>query len=212
MMEVTVEKMADICDVTEKTVRQWIRDEGLPVTRAGGKGAGNAARVDVARFAHWHRKHRNERRTHWSAAFAKFYPGRNPLRDIVLAVGRDQLSLFGSMLANWADRPADTGKCDWREDGLSQAQARAVAAKVWALVALAVTRYHDDRLDDRLIESTGCDLDAWLSFLMEGDFQTEARVMDVELPPAIAALMPAGFTDALARRPSARVRKGNGRT
>jgi hypothetical protein len=208
MMEVSIEQMAGICDVSEKTVRQWIRVEGLPVTRAGGKGAGNAARVDVARFASWLRKHRNERRQHWSAAFAKLYPNRNPLRDIVLAVGRDQLSLFGTMLANWADRPADAGKCDWREDGLSQAQARAVAAKVWVLVALAVVQYHDVLLDARVMKTTGGDLDAWLSFLMEGDFTTDARVMDVELPPAIAALMPPGFTDALARRPSARVRNG----
>jgi len=50
---VTVERVALLFGVTDKTVRSWIR-AGMPVIKAGGKGKGNGALVDLAIVIQWY--------------------------------------------------------------------------------------------------------------------------------------------------------------
>lgn len=189
MMEVSVEQMARACKVTEKTVRDWIRHD-LPVAKAGGKGPGQGAIVDLARFAAWYRRRNGDRSPHWSDGFKESYPKKNPLRDIVWNVCRDEVSLLGHVLRQWAENPT-TDNADYRRDGFTKEQARAFAYKAWTVVTMAIFEYHDTRLEDRIREITGTDLDGWLSFLLEGDFRTPARALEIEFPPAMVELMPA---------------------
>jgi phage terminase Nu1 subunit (DNA packaging protein) len=50
---VSVDRIASIFDVTEKTVRSWIR-AGLPTIKPGGKGKGNGALLDLAEVVVWY--------------------------------------------------------------------------------------------------------------------------------------------------------------
>lgn len=50
---VTVDQVASGFGVTEKTVRSWIR-EGLEVLKAGGKGRGNGAQLDLWAVIDWY--------------------------------------------------------------------------------------------------------------------------------------------------------------
>jgi hypothetical protein len=191
MTDATVESMARMAGVSEKTVRDWIRVHGLPVTKGGGKGPGQGAIVDCTRFASWYRRHNGDREPHWSDGFAECYPDKNPFRDIAWNVCRDLVSLLGYSLRDWAENPTTDGS-DYRPDGLTKEQARAAAYKAWMVATMTIFAYHDTRLDGRLRETTGADFDGWLSFMLQGDFHTPERPLEIEFPKEMDDLRKAG--------------------
>lgn len=53
-------KLAELFRVTTKTVNEWIA-EGMPTRKAGGKGAGNAAKINLAEAVSWYHERRAPR-------------------------------------------------------------------------------------------------------------------------------------------------------
>lgn len=55
----TTSEFADVCGVTPKCVRDWIAD-GMPVVRAGQRGAGRESQIDLEAGIRWYfQAHRN---------------------------------------------------------------------------------------------------------------------------------------------------------
>lgn len=50
---VSVDVAAAMADTTPRTIRAWIRGEGLPILRAGNRGPGQAAVIDAVGFVRW---------------------------------------------------------------------------------------------------------------------------------------------------------------
>lgn len=190
MMSMTVDQAADATGVTPKQVRVWIRNHGCPVVQEGAKGTGNGALIDAARFPAWHAKHTGRPlRVSMAGFFMEEHPGRNPLREMHDVHRRGFLWVLGSALDDWANRPEKNG-LDYRPDGLSLRQARAIAFKVWTLTAMTAAAYQTDRLDRDIENELDGDLDAWLSLMTLGDFRTRWQEPEFGFPPKIVALAP----------------------
>lgn len=190
MMALTVEQAAQAARVTPKTVRAWIRDEGCPVVQEGGKGAGNGALIDGARFPRWLMEHEGRRRASMADYFTENHPGHNPLREMVDTFRRGSLYAIAASLRNWADSPAKNGKLDYRTIGITRDQARAVAWQVYAEIMLVMAAYQVERFDHDLRNELDGDLDDWMSLLTEGDFRTTWPEPMSVFPEKIIDLMP----------------------
>lgn len=190
MMPMTVETAAQIARVTPKTIRQWIRDEGCPVIQEGGKGAGNGALIDAARFARWYLQREQSRRTTMADALAHLAPGCNPLRELTDQFRRGALRAIAATLRSWADEPNEHGDLDYRKAGISKTQARAVAWQVFAGTMMALAAYQTERFEVDLQAEIGADLDDLLSLWTEGDFRTRWPEPLNDIPTCILPCMP----------------------
>jgi len=83
---VTIPRAVVIFEVTEKTVRSWIR-AGLPVLKAGAKGSGNGALVDLAELIPWYLEENalDVAKTRLASAQAEKFEAENALRRAEVA-------------------------------------------------------------------------------------------------------------------------------
>ncbi len=93
---VSVDRAAELFDVTEKTVRTWIR-AGLPVLKKGGKGRGNAALLDLAELIPWYLEENalDVAKTRLASAQAEKYEMENAVRRGALANMKDVERFWG---------------------------------------------------------------------------------------------------------------------
>lgn len=199
MLTVTIEQAAKIFEVTPKTIRQWIRDEGLPTARTGGKGPGQGALVDLARIGCWQRE-RKGRRHSVADAFAKQVPERpNPLRVFVELHHHQALAALGLAFRDWTEEPGQSATA-FDALGLTPEQARRVAAALWLHAALYLGVYTFDRFEQDVAEKTGgADLDDFWSLATEGDVRSEWHQTDATVPEFVLASLPAATVEALAK-------------
>jgi phage terminase Nu1 subunit (DNA packaging protein) len=96
-LAVSVARAAQLFDVTEKTVRSWIR-AGLPTLKKGGKGAGNAAIIDLADLIPWYLEENalDVAKTRLASAQADKHEMENDLR-------RGELLEVAGVEAEWTD-------------------------------------------------------------------------------------------------------------
>ncbi|MEX1994905.1 MAG: hypothetical protein WD929_09590 [Steroidobacteraceae bacterium] len=144
----------------------------------------------MARLPGWLDKHRGGEHESWADRYAEAYPGRNVLRDVALEFARCAISVAGQALAEWGRKPDQFGNLDHRKAGLTEQQARAVAAQVWGVMALAIAGLHDGAFESHVEREMGFDLDGLFSFAMRGDFRTPPKTIEFEIPAIIRELMP----------------------
>lgn len=195
-MELTVTEAAKIARVTEKTIRAWIVEGGMPLIREGEKGPGNGAIIDAARFPHY----LQERRARASSFGDKIRDlglpcGGNPLRWLV---ERHHVDALDALATAWRHF-LDSGQWNQWDVGLDEQRARTVAWQAWVWCAMWMKIFiADGEFEKRLKRDTDCDLDDWASLLLQSDFSTDWTDLDhVACPPEIAALMPPAMVEKL---------------
>lgn len=189
-MHMTIEEVARQTNKTPKAVRDWVRLHGCPTVRRGGKGAGNGALIDTARFGAWWRKFQKQRPNAMAEFFNTHHPGVNPIRNVVDVYRENAINALGAMLFSYATDPDDCGKCDFRALGLTPEQVQGVAWQIYLLSAMCLGSLQVDGFDERLQKSTGLDCDDLFSMLTEGDFRTDWEEPTFNIPPRIAAFIP----------------------
>lgn len=191
MMPATIEEIARAIGVSEKTVREWIRRHGCPTLKKGGKGEGNAAIVDAARFPAWYADYSGRPVTPISGYFKEMHRGRNPLREMHDVHRRGFMWALAHALHAWATGDDEDGPdADYRAAGLTEAQAHAVAFKLWGIAAMVAVAYQTDRLDKDIDRDINGNLDDWFSMLTAGSFRTHWPEPKISIPPKIAELAP----------------------
>jgi hypothetical protein len=189
-MEMTVSEAAEMAGVSEKSIRLWIVQNGLPVLKAGAKGPNQGALIDAARFPGWLEK---KRRGGYADCLGDRLQeidtlpnGGNPFRWLAEYQHGQMLLALGVAWRSFLD---DGQYAQW---GLTEEQARAVAWRAWGWCAQWTKVYLVDGAFERALEhDTECDLDAFASLLLKSDFQTDWSDLDnIACPPEIAELVP----------------------
>lgn len=204
----TVDQAAERFDVTPKTIREWIRLDGLPVLRTGGKGPGAGALIDGARLPAWLREHRGDRPSAAASWLRSEHRQRmNPIRDLIELHHHRTLAAIALAVRSWAEHPNDH-PASWKQIGLTADQAKQAAAGLWLHAALYASAYTFEGSFERDVAaaSDGGDLDDWASILLEADVQTRWERTGVEIPPELIAMLPKATREALSTKPKRKSR------
>ena len=188
--KLTIDEAAGLFAVTKKTIRSWVA-QGMPTLRAGGKGAGNGALIDLPHAAIWLARKRELPAVRWAEYLQGEDAGlRNPLRWAVekFAAGAIRAIAVGAIY--WYRNKRTSGSIAWQELGLTEAQARAV---VWQLAMQAALYVHTYKLDrfERDISRAGeyCDLDALATLFLQGEIES-AFVDEIAIPEVLHEFRP----------------------
>lgn len=195
----TVDQAAEQLDVSAKTIRQWIRDCGLPILRAGGKGPNQGALIDGARLPAWLRQDRGAQLSpvaSWLRANHLDHP--NPLRWIVELHHHRSLAALALAVRSWVEDTGDHPTTP-ASIGLTSDQARQAAAGIWLRAALYLGEFTFGGQFERDLAARGdgADLDDWASLLLEADVHSAWQDTGVAIPPAVLDMLPAATRDAL---------------